>query len=1199
MVSSAFVRGVLLVTCLVVLTETARAQLLITEIQAINDTTLLDEDRESSDWLEIFNAGPEAVDLDGLALTDDPEVLDKWMFPPMTIASGRFLVVFASGKDRRDPDAALHTNFRLDGDGEPLFLIADGVNVVAGFPPEFPPQVADASWGLSTNSTVWTLLEENAPLRFHVPTDDGLGANWVAPDFDDGAWTEGTGGIGFENSDDFEGLLGTDVGAVMEDVNSSIYVRIPFDVDDPSIIDTLRLRARFDDGFAIFLNGARASGRNDPDELTWDSRATRSSEVTSPESIDISAVRDALRPGRNVLAVQGLNRSTGSNDFLLSVQVQGIDIGEISTDSFEYFAEPTPGEVNPPGFAQIAPPPDFSHDEGAYVEAQDVSLTTDLEGAVIRYTRSSTLPDEASDAYVEPIHVNAAIQITARVFHPEYLPSVPVTKTFVLIDSSIQSFTSNIPVAIATTFGRPIPNNCEGGYTPGFFLMLEPGDDGRTSLTSLPTVAHRVGFRRRGSSTCGRQKFSFNVETWNAESEGTDVEFFGWPAHEDFAMYGPYNFDLALMRNAFIYEISRQVGQYAPRTRFVECYLHTRNGPVTNASFWGVYVFMERNKIGEGRVDIDRVEPSATEAPGVTGGYLLKVDRNDGVATFSGGGQNIVPVQPKVLSVPQRSYLTGWLNDMRRTLNPNTVFEEDGVYVDIRSWIDHHILNMYPMNVDAFRLSGYFFKPRNGPLVMGPIWDYDRTMGSTDGRDTNPVDWVGGGTNFFTFGWYAPLFQSRPPVGTTTVWGREYRARWRELRAGPLSDQNINGVIDSMADELNEAQARNFARWTGVRPRFGGFQGEVDHLKNWLNRRGQFIDSQLTEPPTISPPGGDVEPGAQVELALSGVGEIYYTLDDTDPRGADARPSASAILYDAPITILANTRVTARARQGALWSESIAETYVVERPRLTISEFMYHPPDPTLEEDPNDDFSPTDMEFLEVKNVGAETIVLDGFRFSRGVTFDFSESSIAALAPGEVAFIVRSVEGFTARYGANARLAGEYRGSLSDRSETIILAGPLDIVLAEVDYEDSWYPETDGEGLSLVNADPAGSGDLSTPERWRPSDVRFGTPGVDDSADPGGGQMPGDIDQDGRLTINDASRLLLFLFSGEPGLALPCGDGTIGDPGNQALLDSDGSETVTVSDAVRLLTYLFQRGSPPALGRECVAIAGCPEACAP
>ena len=1182
-----------------------QAQLLITEIQAINDNTLDDEDRESSDWIEIFNAGDSDIDLAGYHLTDDEEELTKWTFAEGTsIASGQFLLVFASGKDRRDPAGNLHTNFRLDGEGEPLFLLTpDGGNVEAGFPPRYPPQAPDASYGLSTQSTSSILLEADAEVSYHVPASGVLGLTWVEPDFDDSSWDRGPGGIGYEPRGDFDEYVGTDVGAILEDVNSSIYIRIEFDVENAADVDLLRLLARYDDGFAVFLNGVRIPGVNDPEELTWDSRSERSQEVTQETRIDISSGRDALREGRNVLAVQAMNRSSGGNDLLFSTRLEAIAIGEVSPDTFEYFSEPTPAGPNTPGFASIAPPVEFSHEDGAYSEAQMVTLSTPLEGSEIRFTLNGVIPDEESDIYAGPIEITGASQITARVYHPDFLPGLPRSVTLILIDDSIQTVTSNLPIAIASTFGRQIPNNCEGAYTPGFFMMLEPdGEDGRTRLSSTPTFAHRVGFRRRGSSTCGRQKFSFNVEIWDAESEEIDASFFGWPLGGDYAMYGPENFDRALIRNAFIYEISRQMGQYAARTKFVECYLHTRPGPVSQASFWGLYVFMERNKIGEGRVDIDRVAPSATELPDVSGGYLLKVDRNDGVQTFSAGGLTMVPVQPKTLPPAQRSYLMQFFNEMRASLDPNTVIDRDGEFVDVASWIDHHILNFYPVNVDAFRLSGYLYKPRNGPVVMGPIWDYDRSMESTDGRDDNPRDLRG--NNFFTFGWYSPLFGGQPPTLATTAWARAYRMRWRDLRESVLSDANIDGVIDGMADELDEAAERNFNRWAGFRPRRspppldGSFRGEIEYLKNWLRIRRQTIDAAFTEPPLISPPGGRVESGLMVEVSVLSGADLYFTTDGSDPRGEDGEPAPSATLYTVPIVISENTRVTVRARLGNVWSDPVVETYITAIAPLVITEFSYQPAPPTLEEDPADDFSVTDMEFVEVQNVGDEPVDISAFRFRRGVTFRFEDSSISVLGPGDVLVVVNDLEAFTARYGVNDRVAGEFRGSLNDSGEGLILTGGFEEDISTADYDGDWYPEASGGGSTLVNVDPLGDNDLTLRESWRPSETPNGTPGASIPVEvEGGRRLPADTDGDGRLTIADASNLLLHLFAGASGPPLPCGDGTSADAGNVTLLDADGDQNLTLADAVRTLAFLFQRGAPHPLGTQCTRIVGCEDAC--
>ena len=90
---------------------------------------MVDEDNSREDWIEIFNAGPAAVELDGWSLTDDATDLEKWTFPAKLLAPGQRLIVWASSKDRRDPAKPLHTNFKLDDDGEFLALVhPDGVD---------------------------------------------------------------------------------------------------------------------------------------------------------------------------------------------------------------------------------------------------------------------------------------------------------------------------------------------------------------------------------------------------------------------------------------------------------------------------------------------------------------------------------------------------------------------------------------------------------------------------------------------------------------------------------------------------------------------------------------------------------------------------------------------------------------------------------------------------------------------------------------------------------------------------------------------------------------------------------------------------------------------------------------------------------------------------------------------------------------
>jgi hypothetical protein len=126
--------------------------IVINEILAANIsvTNLLDEDGEVQDWIELHNRSAATINLENWALSDDPELPSLWTFPARTLGPGQFLVVFASGKDRR-PTAAnsnLHTNFKLSRTSEPLHLYNAEAprRLVSGFTP-FPEQRNDISFG--------------------------------------------------------------------------------------------------------------------------------------------------------------------------------------------------------------------------------------------------------------------------------------------------------------------------------------------------------------------------------------------------------------------------------------------------------------------------------------------------------------------------------------------------------------------------------------------------------------------------------------------------------------------------------------------------------------------------------------------------------------------------------------------------------------------------------------------------------------------------------------------------------------------------------------------------------------------------------------------------------------------------------------------------------------------------------------------
>ena len=179
-----FIR-LLVVICL--LTGLSEAQLwsqnlFISEFMAANNSGVRDADGEFSDWIEIYNPERAAVSLGGWHLSDDPLDLTKWQFPDVAIPGQGFVLVFASGKNRTDPQGELHANFSLDRDGEYLVLTRpDGTTKTTEFTPTYPRQLGDVSYGVSMATQTAQFVPPNGAARMLFPTNDQLGLNWTLP----------------------------------------------------------------------------------------------------------------------------------------------------------------------------------------------------------------------------------------------------------------------------------------------------------------------------------------------------------------------------------------------------------------------------------------------------------------------------------------------------------------------------------------------------------------------------------------------------------------------------------------------------------------------------------------------------------------------------------------------------------------------------------------------------------------------------------------------------------------------------------------------------------------------------------------------------------------------------------------------------------------------------------------------------------
>jgi hypothetical protein len=919
----------------------AGADLIISEFMAVADVNNTDDDGEPSDWIELTNNGGGALSLSGHYLTNNAGDLTRWQLPAVTLQGNSSIVIFASGKDRRDPARPLHTAFTLDRGGDYLALIAaDGLTAISEIAPGYPTQYEGVSYGWGASGLVAreVVVAPDAEVNYHVPADGSLGDSWQQSDFDDSGWLSATHPVGFESATGaLQQVITTSIAADMKGVNAGGYFRFPFQFNgNERQVVAARLNVTVDDGYVAYLNGVEVARTNAPEPVNWSSRATGSRQdgivVSELLSTDISAFTGAIVDGENVLAVQAMNTSPGSSDFVIGVEMLA-DVQDTSAGAqLGFFVQPTPGTPNDIVFG--APPQNvsFSLKGGLIADNFELELSCATPGALIRYTTDLTPPSnelgKESSQYNGPISITASTQVRAAAYYPGSLDGAVNTETYIKASAEVLDFSSNLPVVVMSTLGKGSPP--ETGSTTRkaaymFFYEPDPGT-GRAVLSGEADLGTRAGLRKRGSSSGGWPKYAMSVETWNdGDDEDRNIKPLGFSREADWILSSRYQFDRALMRNPLIYDLSRQIGRYAVRTRFVEVFNDVNGGSLDRGSdYFGVYAFMEKVEADENRVEVERLMPWDNSAPEVSGGYVFKRDRNDAGSpptySVSGAGGSLIPHDPGGAEVTneQKSFIQSYLNEMNTAIvnrsgggvNPQTGLHFSD-YLDVGSFIDHHWLNVLAMNVDWGRLSAYYHKHRLGVVHAGPIWDFDRTMGSEDSRDDNPRQWDGSGDSSRTwmdsrYPWFGNLIG--PSANSGSAYYPEVRQlhtdRWFELRRGAFSTENINRTIDGMADELRESQQRNFARWPERSPNGGNFQqagtsgweAEVSHLKGWLQARAEWIDDQYLSPPVFNHPGGVVDDG--FALLMTGDGAVYFTRDGSDPKDAGGGISDSAIPFE-------------------------------------------------------------------------------------------------------------------------------------------------------------------------------------------------------------------------------------------------------------------------------------------------------------
>ncbi len=505
----------------------------------------------------------------------------------------------------------------------------------------------------------------------------------------------------------------------------------------------------------------------------------------------------------------------------------------------------------------------FSVPSGTFQGQVAVSLSTTVSGAQIRYTTDGRLPTAQSALYQgSALQFTRTTQLRAQAFVGQTASGAPGTAMYVARGTT--TTTHDLPVILIDSYGAGKPGR---EYFDAATMIFQPGSGGTTSIASAPTVATRAGLRLRGQSSATFEKTPYRVEFWDNDNDDADYPVLGMPADSDWVLRGPFT-DKALIREALSYDLGREMGLQAPRYAFAELYLNTDATPVNANDYMGVYLMVETIKNTKNRLDLEKLHEDDRTLPEIQGGYIWKFEcclciRDRPCSGPAATCWNYLEVaDPSPLQPEQRDWLRNHIQEFHNVLRaPNFADPVTGypAYIDVGSFVDQLIINELSREMDSYVRSAYFYKDRYTKIFAGPLWDYDLSFG------------VGGYfQNDQTAGWQYQ--QTRQPLANDwftqllrdPAFVDQVRSRWQTLRRGLLSDAALQSRIDALARPLTNAAQRNFQRWPNLSTALIGFfitptaptwQGQVQYLRDWMQRRIAWLDSPAGWGGTTTPPG--------------------------------------------------------------------------------------------------------------------------------------------------------------------------------------------------------------------------------------------------------------------------------------------------------------------------------------------------------
>lgn len=413
---------------------------------------------------------------------------------------------------------------------------------------------------------------------------------------------------------------------------------------------------------------------------------------------------------------------------------------------------------------------------------------------------------------------------------------------------------TDLPIVVINTNGQVIPN--EPKISADLGIIYNGLGVPNCKTDPFNSYNGKVGIELRGSASQTYPQKSYLIETRNAIGNDTNISMLGMPKENDWIICGTH-IDHTLMRDAITYELARQMGYWAPRTKHCEVFRDS-------ASAWhyrGVYMLMEKIKRDKNRVDISKLDLDDNAGDSLTGGYIIAVDQN--LLALDSGWYSKHPQdsnlfftykEPTVdeITIQQKTYIQAYVDSFENSVSsPNFADPITGYrkYIDPVTFMDFFLIQELGKNLDAYKRSSYMYKDKQskgGKLKAGPLWDSNVAYGGYHSTCQFEID-TGWG---YPLSWpcFAPFTPYTFPVPfwwkrflQDPVFVNDLNCRWVFLRSTVLDTANIFHLIDSMRIYLEPASVRHFALYNLS----ANIVSSSDSVKTWFTNRLAWMDANM------------------------------------------------------------------------------------------------------------------------------------------------------------------------------------------------------------------------------------------------------------------------------------------------------------------------------------------------------------------